>query len=234
MGLLQGIRCFADGFATALDRKHRHFVYLPAGLSLLIISVGLWIGFTYVTDLADYLVSLLPGWLSFLEWILAPLLYLIGMLAGAWLFGFLAAIIGAPFLGELTLRVDGAALQDIPWWHQIWPTLRRELRKLRYHLPRLAALLLLGLVPVVNAIAPAVWLAFGAWMMAVQFCDFYYENRGQDFLDTLDTLRANRSAALGFGVCAAFALSIPVLNFVAAPVAAVGATLLMKQIADPA
>ena len=234
MGLLQGIRCFTDGFATALDSKHRHFVLLPAGLSLLIISTGLWIGFSYVTELSDYLVGLLPEWLSFLEWVLAPLMYLTGILAAAWLFGFLAAIIGAPFLGELALRIDRHVTQDTPWWRQLWPTARRELRKLRYHLPRLLALLLLGLVPVVNAIAPALWLAFGAWMMAVQFCDFYHENRGRDFLDTLGTLRANRGAALGFGACAAFTLSIPLLNFIAAPVATVGATLLMKKIADPA
>ena len=83
-----------------------------------------------------------------------------------------------------------------------------------------------------NAFAPLLWLGFGAWMMAVQFCDYTTENRLHEFSDTLDLLSANRAAALGFGVCVTVAMSIPLLNFIVAPIAVTGGTLLMQQIRE--
>jgi len=42
-------------------------------------------------------------------------------------------------------------------------------------------------------------------------------------------LRTHRAASLGFGLCVTLAMSVPVFNFIVAPVATVGATLLMQD-----
>jgi len=128
------------------------------------------------------------------------------------------------------MRVERLVADPIPWWKQLGPTMLRELRKLRYHLPRLLLLILVSIVPVLNTFAPLLWLGFGAWMMAVQFCDYTTENRFHDFRDTLALLSANRAAALGFGICVTVTMSIPLLNFIVAPIAVTGGTLLMQQI----
>lgn len=234
--MFNGIDCFMRGARMAFSPDIRPFVALPALVSLIIIVSGLVLGFSYVTDLSNYLISSLPGWLEFLQWILQPILYLLGLLVGAWGFGLLAAVIGAPFLGELSMRVERLAVDSIPWWKQLGPTMRRELRKLAYHLPRVLMLVVVSIIPIVNAIAPFLWLGFGAWMMAVQFCDYTTENRTGEFSETLKLLSANRAGALGFGVCVTLAMSVPVLNFVVAPVAAAGGTLLMQSLreANPA
>ena len=223
-----GIQCFLRGISLAFTRDNLPFVIAPALTSLAVVSLGLYFAFSYVEDLSAYLVGTLPAWLSFLSAILEPLLYLFGILTGTWLFGFLAAIIGSIFLGDLALKIDGGDGTERPWYHDIWPALKREARKLRYHLPRLLALVVLSVIPLINAFAPLLWILFGAWLMAIQFCDFAVENRRMDFLETLAILRGRRMAALGFGACATFAMAIPLLNFLVAPVAVIGGTLLMR------
>ncbi len=231
MNFFSGIECFMTGARMAFTPEVRPFVILPAAVSLVIIVSGLALAFSYVTDLSNYLISGLPSWLEFLEWILEPLLYLMGLLIGAWTFGLLATVIGSPFLGDLSMRVEKLAMEPVPWWRQIGPALMREVRKLLYHLPRLLLLVVCSIVPLVNTFAPLLWLGFGAWMMAVQFCDYPMENRQTDFRQTLAVLAQNRGAALGFGLCATVAMSIPVVNFIVAPIAVAGGTLLMQGFA---
>ncbi len=221
-----------QGARITMRKDVRPFVFLPAAVSLGVIVGGLTLGFSYISDLSDYLIASLPNWLSFLQWILEPLLYLLGVLVGAWSFGFLAAIIGSPFLGDLALKVDNMPDPQIAWYKQIAPALGRELRKLRYHIPRLLLLLLLSVIPVVNALTPFLWVAFGAWLMAVQFCDYTNENRQKPFEDTLTTLQGNKSKALGFGACVTVAMAVPLANFLVAPIAVAGGTLLMKSIRE--
>lgn len=229
MSLFRGIECFMSGASTAFSKQVRPFVIVPATVSLIVVVSGLALGFSYVTDLSNYLISALPSWLDFLQWILQPLLYLLGLLVGAWSFGFIATIIGSPFLGDLSSRVEQVVPPERSWWQQVAPALAREFRKLRYHLPRLLLLLLVSIVPVVNAIAPFLWLGFGAWMMAVQFCDYSTENRNQEFSATLSILQNNRAGALGFGACVTLAMSIPILNVIVAPIAVCGGTMLMQR-----
>jgi len=208
----------------------RSYALLPSIISLIVIVGGLIFGLGYVTTFSDYLLSSLPGWLSFLEWVLVPLLYVMGLLVGAWSFGLLATVIGSPFLGELSGKVEGLAPQSSNWWQQLGVSLARELRKLRYHLPRLLILILLTFVPILNAVAPLLWLGFGAWMMAAQFCDYSSENNQRSFEDTLTCLGQHRGAALGFGACVTVAMSIPIVNILVPPAAAAGGTLLIQSL----
>jgi len=230
MSLFYGIDCFFRGLRMAFSPEVRPFVVVPAVVSLAIITTGLVLGFSYVTDLSNYLVSALPGWLSFLQWILEPLLYLTGLLVGAWSFGLIATFIGSPFLGDLSLRVEKLPPNPTPWWKLLGPTMLRELRKLGYHLPRLLFLVVISFIPLLNTLAPFLWLGFGAWMMAVQFCDYTTENRTHEFHETLQILGSNRAGAIGFGLCVTVGMSIPILNFIVAPIAVTGGTLLMQRL----
>lgn len=230
MGPLDGIRCFANAFSTAFSPEIRHFIWVPALVSIVVVAAGLTITLSYVEDFSQYLHGL-GVWPGVLDWLIEPLLYLISILISAWLFGFIAALIGSPFYGDLNLQLDADGVAPLPpWYKQIGPALGRELRKLRYTLPRLLGLLLLGFVPVINIIAPALWLGYGGWLMAVQFCDYSFENRAQPFSQTLDTLRSYRIACIGMGAGISFCLSIPLLNFVIAPIAVVAGALFMRQL----
>ena len=235
MSLVSGINSFAGGFSLAKTKAVLPFIFLPASVSLLVISLGIYFGVTYIEEFSLYLQNALPSWLSFLSIILEPILYILGILVSAWSFGFIATFVGAPFLGDLSKAIDRN--QDNPpiedtnsLGRQILKSIGRELRKLRYHLPRLLLLLIVSITPLLNVFAPLLWLGFGAWMLAVQFCDYASENHGHSFEHTLEMLSSHRTTALGFGGCATLAMSIPVLNFLVAPIAVVGGTQLMHQL----
>lgn len=239
MSVDAGIRAFLDGVPAARRPGLARYTALPAALSLLVIGAGLWLTFGYVDQLTTWLTARLPGWLDFLGLIVGPLLYLLGILIGAWLFGFLAVLIASPFFGDLSVAVERAEFGSGPAqppspWTGLPAAVGREMRKLVYYLPRLLLVFVLTLIPLVNAVSPLLWLGFGAWTLAVQFCDYPNENRGRPFRDTVELLQRNRAAALGYGACATLALALPLFNFLLIPVAVAGGTVLWRRLAEAA
>ena len=89
---------------------------------------------------------------------------------------------------------------------------------------------LVGLIPIVSPIAPAIWFLFAAWMMAIQFVDYAAENRGLEFGATIAALKANRAAALGFGAITATLLAVPLVNVVFIPAAVCGGAVLWRRL----
>lgn len=230
-----GISSFVEGFALARHPGLRRYTWLPVAISLIVCVTGLYFAFDYLIDATNRWIAGLPDWLSWLDLLLKPLLYITGVLGGAWLFSLLAVLIASPFLGALSMaleriRYGNAPEVDTQIWTDISMSLAREARKLLYHLPRLLLVFVLTLIPVINLAAPLIWLLFGAWTMAVQFVDYPTENRQQPFAATLAKLNANRAAALGFGLCATGVLMIPLLNFLMIPVAVAGGTVLWRTL----
>jgi CysZ protein len=230
-----GVSSFVEGFSLARHPGLRRYTWLPVAISLIVCVTGLYFAFDYLIGVTNRFIAGLPEWLSWLDLILTPLLYISGVLGGTWLFGLLAVLIASPFLGAFSMALERIRFGDAPAvnsqiWTDISMSLVREGRKILYHLPRLLLVFLLTLIPVINLAAPAIWLLFGAWTMAVQFVDYPTENRQQPFQQTLDKLKANRTAALAFGLCATGALMIPLLNFLLIPVAVAGGTILWRKL----
>lgn len=233
--MIAGAQIFFDGVRLASDRRLFRYTWLPLLIAFAIIGTGLTFAFGYVSDLTRYLVAMLPNWLGFLDLVLAPLLYLLALLIGAWLLGLLAVLVASPFLGDLSIEVERLRYPDAPahppdFWRGVGGALRREARKLGYHLPRLLVVFVVTLIPVVNALAPIIWFVFGAWTMAVQFADYPAENRGLPFAHTVAALKRKRATALAFGACATLALAIPLANFLLIPAAVAGGTLLWHRL----
>jgi CysZ protein len=230
-----GVQAFLDGLSAVRRPGVKRYLILPAAISLLFVGGGLFLAFGYLANAATWVADMLPGWLDWLNIILAPVLYVSGFLAGVWLLGFMAVIVAGPFMGQLSASVELAELgtqpvDATPLTTLIGSTIKREAQKLLYILPRLLGLLLLSFIPVINLLSPALWLLFGAWSMALQFTDYPGENRNLKLVETFNRLRANRSAALGFGACVTLAMGIPLVNFLVIPVAVAGGTLLWHRI----
>ncbi|MCY4013411.1 MAG: sulfate transporter CysZ [Gammaproteobacteria bacterium] len=230
-----GASCFIDGARLARSKPLRRFVWAPLLASLVCVALLLGVGYTWVADASSWVVAATPAWLSWLGHVVAALLYVLGLIVAGWLVGLIAVLVASPFLGALSAGAEREQFGTSPSYAPsvaaaVSEALRRETRKLRYHLPRLAGLLLLTLIPVVNVGAPFVWFVFGAWMLAVQFVDYAAENRGLDFAETLAVLRANRAAALGFGAVAGALLAIPFAALVVIPAAVCGGALLWRRL----
>ena len=96
--------------------------------------------------------------------------------------------------------------------------------KFLYYLPRLIGLIVISFIPGLNAIAPFLWVAFGAWMMAVQYTDYAADNNEVSFSDLRSRLNNRKFQSLLFGFPAYFLLAIPLINLVLIPVGVAGGT----------
>lgn len=220
------------GLAMLNDAGLRRFVLIPLLINLLLFGTAIWLLTQQFGVWVDYWMGLVPEWLSFLNWLLWPLFALLVLVLVYFSFGLVANFIAAPFNGLLAEKVEerrrGALNSDSGWKAVaalVPRTLGRELAKLSYTLPRLAALLILSLIPGLQLIAPLLWVLFGAWMMAIQYCDYPMDNNQVSFARMRQLLKSRRLGALGFGGLVSLGALVPVLNLLIMPAAVVGATL---------
>lgn len=110
-------------------------------------------------------------------------------------------------------------MKDIP------RMLGREWQKLVYSLPKLIILFLLGFVPVLGqSVIPIIVTLFTAWMMAIQYCDYPFDNHKVPFFVMKAELAEKRALSLSFGGLVMLCTFIPLVNLVVIPVAVCGAT----------
>ncbi len=212
----------------------RLFVIVPLVVNIVIFGTLISLGLSYLSDMMDSLLGLVPAWLDFIQWILWPLIGLTLSLVTGYLFTALALIIASPFNALLAEKAEelvtgkavnsleglGSALLAVP------RGIVRELLKLLYYVPMAAFVLLLSIIPVVNTVAPILWFLLGAWMMSIQFVDYPMDNHQLSFADVKEAVRSRRLSSMGFGGLVAICTGVPVLNFFVVPAAVVGATLL--------
>jgi CysZ protein len=239
---MQGNIARGAGYLTRGAKMLNHpslrlFVLVPLLINILIFGSLIGISFSYVSDLMDSMLASIPAWLSFIKWILWPLIVLtVGLITG-YLFTTIALIIASPFNSLLAEKAEelitgrpvdsleglGAALMSVP------RSIVREVVKLLYYIPMAIFALLLSFIPGVGAVA---WLLLGAWMMSIQFVDYPMDNHQLSFAQVKAAVRSRRLSSMGFGGLVALCTGIPLINFFVVPAAVVGATLLWCEELD--
>lgn len=229
--LARGAGYLMQGASLLRHPSLRAFVIVPLAINVLIFGGLITLGFNYISGLMDSMLSSIPSWLSFIQWILWPLIVITVSLISGYLFTTVALIIASPFNALLAEKAEelitgkpvdsleglGATLASIP------RSLVRELVKLLYYIPMALLALILSFIPGVGAV---VWLLLGAWMMSIQFVDYPMDNHQLSFAEVKKAVRARRLSSFGFGGVVALCTAIPLVNFFVVPAAVVGATLL--------
>lgn len=226
-----GFRYGVRGLRWLAKPGIRAWVLVPILVNAAVFAAGFYWLSGYVGALQARITDWLPDWLDWLAWLLWPLA-LVAALVLIWTgFTVIANLIGSPFNGLLSERV--AALHDpqgAPPPSGGWTELLRapvdELRKLLYFGLLALVPLVLSFLPVINAVAPLAWAAYGAWVLAVEYAEYPMGNAGMRPSAQRALLRERRRLALGFGSGVLLLTVIPGLNLVAMPTAVIGATLL--------
>ena len=223
----------------------RLFVLIPllinCGVFTLLISLSLnqfgsWI---------DQLLQWLPDWqwLEWLRWILWPLIVALLLIVVMQTFSIIANIIASPFNGLLAekaeelltgIEVSGSetfaqTLKDIP------RSVGKECQKILYYLPRAAGVAILSLM-CLFIFPPAVtilWFLLGAWMMALQYCDYPMENRRYSLTRVRTTIGKEKLTSMGFGSSILLGTMIPLINLVIMPAAVCGAVIYWQERLNP-
>lgn len=228
----RGIGYALSGFSLVRRRGVFRYALIPLAVNALLFGGAIWFGAAAFGDFIDWL---LPAWL---DWALVRLLLWVIFAVGTalvafYVFTLLANLVAAPFNGLLADRAErhlrgerGTEGEQRGLVAEVGASFGAEIRKLVYLAAWSLPLLVLFLVPGVNLLAPLLWLAFGAWMMALEYADCPLGNHGLVFSQSRRLIGRRRAAALGFGVTVMVFTTIPVLNLVAMPVAVAGATAL--------
>jgi CysZ protein len=221
-----------QGFRLVRRPGVARYAALPLLINIVIFGAGIWFG---AAAFQDFLQWMLPAWLDI--WLVRALLWLIFAVGAAlvsfYAFTLLANLVAAPFNGLLADRVErdlrgarGAEGIQRGVVAEASASVGAEIRKLIYLAGWSLPLLLLFLVPGLNLAAPFLWLAFGAWMLALEYADCPLGNHGVTFREARGLIGQRRGVALGFGTVIMGLTAVPGLNLVAMPVAVCGATAL--------
>lgn len=228
-GLMAGMRHVLRGFALLRAPGVRVYVLVPLTINVLLFALAL----SGLGQALDYLVEqYLAGWPEWIQWLLWLVFALLAVVVVFFTFSVVANIVASPFNGLLAEAVERHLAGELAGmafsWRALAAELRRtlvaELRKLVYITLRALPLLILSFIPVINAIAPPLWLLFGAWMLCLEYLDCPLGNHGAVFPSVLAEMRARRRLSLGFGFGMTVVTLIPLLNFLAVPVGVAGAT----------
>ncbi len=226
----RGARYAFQGFSLVRTRGVWPYALIPLAINAVLFGTAIGFGVVYFSDFIEWL---LPQWL---DWAVIRVLLWIVFTASIALvtffaFTLLANLVAAPFNGLLADRVErhlrggrGDEGTQRGLIAEIGASFGAEIRKLIYLAAWSIPLLLLFVVPGINLLAPLLWLAFGAWMMALEYADCPLGNHGMVFSDARALIGQRRSAALGFGAAVLLMTTIPGLNLLAMPVAIAGAT----------
>ncbi|MBY8224756.1 sulfate transporter CysZ [Vibrio fluvialis] len=227
-----GLGYFFYGFDIAVSPGIRRFVLMPLLTNILLVGGALYYLFSHLDSWINDWMGQIPDWLSWLSYILWPLLVITILATFSYFFSTLANFIAAPFNGLLAGKVeekltgkkvndDGvlAVVKDVP------RIMAREWRKLVYVLPKAIGLFILLLIPALGqTLGPILWFIFTAWMLAIQYCDYPFDNHKVTFNDMRNSLKQKQGKAYTFGMLVSVLTTIPVVNLFVMPVAVCGAT----------
>ena len=230
----QGIQYLIRGIQLMRVPKLMVFILIPLAINMVVFGSLIGWAISYLNALVPEWIQSLPAWMSFIEWIIWPLLVLLFGLLSGYLFTTVTLMIASPFNSLLAEKVEehytgqevegfenvGAALMAVPM------SIMRELRKLAYYLPMAMLVFICTWIPLVNFAVPFLWFLLGAWMMSLQFLDYPLDNHRQSFKAVVEFAGQERLTTMGFGGSVALCVSIPILNLIIVPAAVAGATLL--------
>lgn len=219
------VNCFMRGLKILAHPAIRKFLVAPLLVNLLLFLVIFALNYYYVAILIE---QFMPSGMEWLHWLVWPLFFVGFFIVSMFAFALLANLIAAPFYGKLatkTLSVVTGSVVNTVNSGGIMQGMLPEGKRMVYLSVRALPLLLLFVIPVLNILAPLLWLLFVAWSLALEYMAYPLENKGLLFAEQYTIARSVRMGVLCFGGLVVFGLSLPVINIIVPPLAVIAATL---------
>lgn len=228
------IKTFSSSFFTVfnsllvlLKPELRRYVLIPLGINVSLFSVMIYF---VITEFSGWLESLLPGWLSWLNWLILPLFSLTILIIVFYSFTIVANIIAAPFNSLLAEKYEQLLANEIKTTESetipqlLGRTVASEFKKLTYIILWFIPLLIFTFIPVVNLLSPFLWILFAIWMLSLEYLDYPMANHKIYFPEVKQTAHQHKSMTLGLGSGLFILTSIPFINLIAIPAGVIAAT----------
>ena len=201
-----GFYYFAQGWKLVSQPGIRRFVILPLLVNILLMGGAFWWLFTQLDVWIPTLMSYVPDWLQWLSYLLWPLAVISVLLVFGYFFSTIANWIAAPFNGLLAEQLEARLTGATPPDTGIFGIMK-------------------DVIPGIGqTVAPVLWFLFSAWMLAIQYCDYPFDNHKVPFKEMRTALRTRKITNMQFGALTSLFTMIPLLNLFIMPVAVCGAT----------
>jgi CysZ protein len=235
---LKGASYVFRGTGLVAKPELRRFVLIPLIINILVFTAAIWFGISQFDSLLDWM---LPGgdswWAEYARAALWVLFTVIVLLILFFTFTLLANLIGAPFNGLLSEKVEiylsGEGLDsegDIrDFLSTVLPSIMSEVKKILYYISIAAGIFLLLLIPGLNILSPILWAAYTSWMFTTEYTAYPMENHRMYFSQIRRKLKSHKALSFGFGLAVMIMSAIPFINFFVMPVAVSGATALWAE-----
>ena len=232
---LSGPDYLLRGFKIIRQPGIRLFVAIPLLINIIIFGAFTTLTLDAMNGWINQVIEWLPSWLDFLRWILWPLAVILVLAIVMYIFSTVANIIAAPFNGLLAEKVEEmltgeevAGRETIAMAIVSFPkSIGRECQKLLYYLG--FAILTLIASFVISPLAPLLWFALNAWMMAIEYCDYPMDNHKLSFKEARKRIGSQRGASFSFGALVMLGTMVPILNLFIMPAAVCGGTLMWVE-----
>ncbi len=238
--LLCGASYFSQGINLLLHPKLRVYILVP-----LVVNIILFFALTatvihYYHLFAETVNWQAPDWLSWAQFLFSFISALLGIVLAvlfvilyAYSFNLITNFIAAPFYGLLAEKaeqlISGEAPPDENFSRLIPRVFAREFQKIFYFFTRgifiILVVLMIGTIPIVNVLAPALGLLWSMWCMSIQYVDYAADNNRLSFQEMRNRLMLKKYSSMGLGGMVMLASIIPVVNIVAMPAAVTAGTL---------
>ncbi|HEX5597835.1 MAG TPA: EI24 domain-containing protein [Micromonosporaceae bacterium] len=193
----------------------------------------------FVGDLAELLTPFADDWVpdtrKFFRFLVVVALLGLGLLVGMLTFTAVTLLIGNPFYEKVSELVEdrfgGVSDEvDLPWWRSLGYSLVDSLRLVAQAVLIGIPLLIGGFIPLIGqTVIPVLGALVGGWLLALELVGVPFSRRGLRLPDRRRELKANRPAALGFGVAVFLCFLVPLGAVLFMPAAVAGATLLARR-----
>jgi CysZ protein len=230
----RGAAYLAKGFSIMKTPGIRKYVIMPLLLNILLFGGLVWFGYTQISQLIDWMLAGVPAWLGFLEGLIWLLISFMAVFIVFFTFTPIANIVAAPFNAIMAEKIEEQLTGDdinsgVSLSTLIIDSIKSQFGKLVYILLWSAGLFLFSLIPLINLIAPALWVIFGAWLLTLEYMDYPMGNHDLSFAQQKQQVKSRRGLALGFGGSVMVMTSIPLINFLVMPMAVAGATVMWVE-----
>ncbi len=225
----RGTAYLAKGLSLIKSKGIKRYVVIPLSLNILLFGALIWTGYSQFVPTVDWMMSFVPGWLSFLESILWIFITTLTAIIVFFVFTPVANIIAAPFNAIMAEKIEEKLTgrdinSNVSLITIIKDSIMSQIGKLLYIMLWSLVLLLISIIPVINVISPFLWIIFGSWLLSLEYLDYPMGNHDLTFKQQKAALKKRRGLSLGFGGSVMVLTSIPVINFIVMPVAVAGAT----------
>lgn len=229
-----GVGFFFQGLGwVARNGRWWLFGLIPALIAFVVCVAALVLLGTNAMEIADFLTPFADswGWRDAFRVTVSIVLFLGGLALAVLTFTALTLAIGEPFYEKLSGTVDEVpGYEERPWWRTLPRSIRDSLVTLGYVLLFTIPLFFLGFIPVVGqTVVPVIGAAISGFFLTVELTTLSMERRDLPRKARFALLRANKPAALGFGVVVFLLFLVPFVAIIAMPAAVAGAALLVRD-----